>query len=270
MGKHHKSKKCSSKEVEKITNNFNNDFKITCSSKGDNDCSCDTKKCCTPVTQNISQQPGIFSVNFHSPTTDGYWLDSTFSPMSIFGPNNTNIPSPLPTWCTEINVTINTSTLYNTIPISAYDPILVSILAFYGVTINQYNIRKIIYILNNLNKYKNLVGYSYVDTQTAIWQLLDYPTAVDPNIPPPNANNLAYILADANQFGANYIPCSPTDYNGIFMISLSLAGPLAGQPIVPPPNSPPIPTNAYQMMICPIQLQNLVGSPFFVDCDCKC
>jgi len=130
---------------------------------------------------------------------------------------------------------------------------------------------KINYILNRLAVYSSLPGYAYADTQTAIWQLLDYPGATDSAVIF-TPNNVTFILNDANINGANYIPCKPNDYNCIFMISFSLAQTIVGTPtplFTPPVGSPPLTsTNFAQVMILPIQLKNLIDSPFYVDCDC--
>jgi hypothetical protein len=255
------------------------EFKINNSSNCfcDKDRSCDENKCldrkgCS-VPRNISVPPGLFSVNYHNPTSDNYWIQSTFSPLSVFGPNGNSItPNHLITWCGQVSVVINITTLYNTIPISSYDPCLLSVLLYYGVDIIQYNIRKVNYILNRLALYTLLPNYTFGDVQTAIWQLLDYPGATDGAVPY-NQNNVTFILNDANANGANYIPCKPDDYNCIFMISISLNTTAGGPPLFTPPVSgpPSSSSNFAQVMLLPIQLKNLTDSPFYVDCgDDKC
>lgn len=277
---HKNSKKHSSKEETKLPKEETKVSKEKCSKCHHKKCRCvniiinypsPQKIKYNKVPNNITIPPGIFSISFHNPTTDNYWIQSTFIPLSVFGPNGNSItPNPLITWCGQVNVLIYVNILYNTIPVSSYDPNLLAIFGFYGVNIQQYNIRCVNYILNNLPRYLALPNYTYGDTQTAIWQLLDYIGATDPAVPF-NQNNVTFIINDATINGINYIPCKPDDYNCIFMISTSLAQTIVGTPtplMTIPSNAPRTSNNFAQTMILPIQLKNLVDSPFYVDCGC--
>jgi len=221
----HHSKKHEKKECPKpiIINNFINENKCNC--------------------LNITPQPVSMTINFDNLTTN--YVNATVSPLSIFG---TNPPTnPIICWCGQYDVNISVSQPYNTVLVSSYDPKLLSVLSFYQFSCIQYNIKKINYILNRKTYYESApFNYNYGDIQTAIWRILDDPNYIPTSVTFTPAHVTA-IMNDANTNGINYIPTQITDYCVIFAIPLSLLGVLLGNP--------------YQVMLLPIQLQNLINSP---------
>lgn len=163
--------------------------------------------------------------------------------LYLFG---TNPPTnPMICWCGQFDISIPVGVPFNTVLVSSYDPKLLSVLAFYQVIMMQYNIRKVNYVINRIAYYESpSLNYNYADIQTAIWRLLDDPN-YNPSIPYTPAN-VTFIINDANTNGVNYIPTQPTDSCIIFCIPLTPLGRLLANP--------------YQVMLLPVQLQNLIGS----------
>ena len=207
-----------------------------------NECNQEKKKC---QWSNITPPPVNMTINFANIDTN--YVNAIFDPLSIFGSNPPT--NPINCWCGQFDVSIPVSVPFNTVLVSSYDPKLLAVFGFYEVPMIQYNIRKVNYLVNRIAYYETTLPCTYKEIQTAIWRLLDDPNYIPPSFDPHlDYTQVNLIVNDANTNGVNYIPTQPTDYCVIFCIPLTPSGILR--------------LNPYQVMVLPVQLQNLINSPF--------
>jgi len=121
---------------------------------------------------------------------------------------------------------------YSANAISDCDLNLVAKLTAFGATVLTTSIPEVNYILTNVARYENTLGYTYGDIQTALWSLLIGPGTTDVSAPFTPANVTA-ILTDADTNGSSFIPYLPTDYIGVFLVPVG-TWPNSGSSIIAP------------------------------------
>jgi hypothetical protein len=161
----------------------------------------------------------------------GYSYDTLNSSDVILGgmcSDEAQLSFPQNSFCDQISINIFTDQNYYCALTTSFSHNFDAVLSEFHVgqsndAFSAVNVIIANYIINRIPYWQSL-GFTSNDVQTAIWNILDYPGAVDPQTPA-NAVHVQTILNISNTTaGRSYVPHAPTDVILLIWIPINASG----------------------------------------------